>query len=169
MGDFADAAKKVKRLSKNLDDSHEAATDRGMDKVQSELQRALRLQGSVARGVLVQDIEQTTLATSEVAKAAVTLPEWAKYLERGTGTGSPYPAPQNPPYGPILEWAQAKPITPIEYATIEDAAAAIAQSIADDGTDPHPFITPVWHGRYGKQYIIDENRRAMSTALRRSF
>jgi hypothetical protein len=169
MGDFADAAKKVNRLQKNLDDSHEAATDRGMDKVQGELRRALSLNESVARGVLIRDIRRPTTATTEAAHETVSLPEWAKYLEEGTGNGSPYPAPSQPPYGAIRRWFESpfgpEPLT----GSITASTELVAESIAEEGTNPHPFIDPVWNGTFGASYITHLNRRAMSRALRRSF
>lgn len=171
MGQFADAARKVKRLRKNLEDGHERATKDGMDTVQDELARALKFNGSVARPLLIGDITQHARATTEAAEEVVSMPEWAKYLNDGTGPrgDGPYPAPDNAPYGAILTWAKAKPITPREYPTVEDAAAAIARSISEKGTHPHPFIEPVWNSTYGTDQIIAKNRQAMSEALRRSF
>ena len=171
MGQFADAARKVKRLRKNLDDGHERATRDGMDTVQDNLTRALKFNRSVARPLLITDITQHARATGEATEHVVSMPEWAKYLERGTGPrgDGPYPAPDTPPYDAILTWAKAKPITPREYPTVEDAAAAIALSITEKGTHPHPFIDPVWNGKRGTDQIIAKNRAALSTALRRSF
>jgi len=171
MGQFADAAQKVKRLRHNLEEGHERATRDGMDTVQNELARALKFNRSVARPLLITDITQHARTTTETTEHVVSMPEWAKYLERGTGPrgDGPYPAPDNPPYDAILTWAKAKPIIPREYPTVEDAAAAIAQSITEHGTHPHPFITPVWNGARGTEQIIAKNRNVLSTALRRSF
>lgn len=169
MGDFGKAAKKVKRLKRNLDNEHEQATDNGMDKVQGELRRALSLNESVARGVLIRDIRRPTTTTTEAAHEVVSMPEWAKFLEEGTGTGSPYPAPSYPPYAEIREWFESpfgpEPLT----GSITASTELVAESIAEDGTDPHPFIEPVWEGTFGADYITHLNRRAMSRALRRSF
>jgi len=172
MGQFADAARKVKRFRKRLDDEHEKATDEGMDKVQSELRRALELNDSVARGVLLTDIKRHPQHTTEAANEVISMPEWAKYLERGTGSrgDGPYPAPSNPPYPQILEWFESpRGPEPREYDTNEAAAEAVSQSIAAKGTKPHPFIGPVWDSKFGKDYIIHRNRAALTRAKHRTF
>ena len=169
MGDFADAARKVKRLRGNMEDGFAQATEEGMEQVGSELTRALELNGSVARPYL-KDQTDPTHDTREI-RSVIRLPHWARYVESGTGPKGTagYPAPSYPPYNEILEWGRAKPIVPEDGRTIEEATALIAESIAEDGTEPHPFVSPVWDGAFGKERLIARNRAALSAAVRRTF
>lgn len=171
MGQFADVARNVERLADNLDDEHETATEQGMDHVQRQLRRALSLNNSVARTVLLRDIHRQTLPSTGVTHEQIHMPEWAKFLEHGTGIHSDkgYPAPSIPPYGAIEEWFES-PFGPEPQKDSQSASVqAVAETIAAEGTEAHPFIDPVWQSTNGVDLLIRRNKRAMSRALRRSF
>jgi hypothetical protein len=179
MSDFSDAAKRVSRLRDNLEDGHERATKESMGTMQTGVQSAIRGNDSVARGVLVNDVSEGELpsATAMVARA-VGVPEWGKFLEHGTGSrggrtqypdDDTYSAPSPlPPLDPILTWVVAKNLTPDEYDSQYALAEAIARTIGEEGTFPHPFLRPTWYSpSLGYRNVIDENVRAMRRALRR--
>jgi hypothetical protein len=169
---FADVARDVQQLSRSLRDKHEQATAESIRVLQAEIKAALRFNNSVARPILVNDVQygDTPMSMKFVDKR-VHLPSWAKYLEHGTGIYSDrgFKAPKNPPYAAIREWAHDKPIIPREYETIDAAAGAIAQQIAREGNKAHPFIDPVWDGPFGYQAVIAANEHAQYQALRRHF
>lgn len=172
MGKYSDFAKKVRRFRDNLEDEHESATEDAMQTIGSELEAALRFNDSVARRDLVNDILNADKPTDpKMVSKRVHMPDWAKYLEHGTGIHSDegYPAPSNPPFDAIMTWFTAKNLTPREYDTVHGAVGAIAEDISETGNEAHPFIDPVWNGPYGKDHVVDENRRAIRRAKRRSF
>jgi len=169
MGDFGDAATKVSRLRDEMEDGFERATEQGMETVGRELTRALEAQGSEARPFLKTQTDPTH--SDGKIRSVIRLPPWARYLESGTGQRGRggYPAPSNPPYAEIREWAHQKPIVPDGDYDIDTAAAFIAQSIAEKGTEPHPFIAPVWNSGFGRENIIANNRAALKKAVSRTF
>lgn len=171
MGQFSNVAKKVQRLEHNLEREHTDATEQAVSDVQRQLRRALTLSGSVARSVLVRDIQTQSLASTGVTHERIHMPEWAKYLEHGTGIHSDegYPAPSVPPYGAIEEWFNSPFGPDPEKDPQWRSVQAVAETIAAEGTEAHPFINPVWESKNGADLIIRRNKRAMRRALRRSF
>lgn len=163
---FGELAKDVQRFQRSLEDKHQDKTESALDDVRKTLQVALKMNNSVARRWLINDINRGKNPRSTTfVNERVHLPEWAKYLEHGTGIYSDegYKAPSVPPYRPIEIWAKHK-------ATVDESDAyAIAQKIAAVGNKPHPFIDPVWRGPLGRQHIINENKDAQREALRRHF
>lgn len=172
MSDFGNMADRVRNLKDDLRDGHKEATKESMGGLRAAVRLALRRNDSVARSVLIGNVQedpQPPRTQDTITERSVHVPEFAKYLEKGTGSKGvgEFKAPSNPPYAAISEWAHAKPIVPRKYDTIDDAAAAIAQSIAEEGTIPHPFLDPAWNGPRGTRSIIDANVRAMRRALKR--
>ena len=172
MGQYSDMATKVRRFRDNLEDEHESATKDAMETVQTELRAALRMNDSVARPVLIHDIREGEHPTDpQMVSRRVHLPEWAKYLEHGTGIFSDdgYPPPSNPPFESIRTWFIRKNLTPDKYDSVDSASAAIAEQIATIGNERHPFIGPTWDGPFGKSAVVDANKLAIRRAARRSF
>ena len=176
---FGDGAKKVLELRDELAENHDDATKDGIDTLQRSVRRHLLRQDSVARTTLLRDIKTgRSLSTDSktITARAVHLPDWAKYLEHGTGErgqtdtlrGSiPYPEPSGlPPIDPILTWVVAKNLTSPNYDSQYALAAAIQRTIGEKGTFPHPFIRPAWRGARGKKNIVRLNRLAMGRAVR---
>jgi hypothetical protein len=174
--DYGRMASRVSDLRDNLEDKHERATESANERMQNEVRNELVSERSVARTTLLRDIRESESAGSQMVSRSVHVPEWGKYLEHGTGARAredtlpdheSYPAPSAAPYYDILEWMKAKPVPPQEYDNVEDAAAAAAKTIMDEGTFPHPFLRPAWYGTYGYRKIIEANKNAISRALRR--
>lgn len=182
MSDYADMARRVRRLRDDLEDEHERATRVAMAQMRAAVRSKLRANDSVARRVLLSDVREgpTTeplAGTHTVTERRVHVPGFSKYLEHGTGErgredprgdSKHYPAPSPlPPIDPILTWVVAKNVTSDEYDTKVALAQAIAETIGAEGTFPHPFLRPVWHGPEGWHNVVRENRQAMRRALRR--
>lgn len=178
MSDFADAAKKVSRLRDRLEDGHERATKESMGELKNETRYQLSQNGSVARSVLLRDVERGPSAGHpQFVAQAVSVPGWARYLEHGTGQRArrdtlpdhkTYSAPDPlPPLDPILTWVIAKNISSGEYDSKTALAQAIASTIGNQGTFPHPFLRVVWYGGQGYRNVIAANKRAMRRAVRR--
>jgi len=175
---FSKMADRVEELADDMADNFDDATDESTKALQNSVRRHLTSNDSVARGQLLRDIRRTNLAvTGNIATGyAVHLPEWAKYLEYGTGQrgqedsarGSiPFPSPDPlPPFDPILQWVLAKNLTPTEYSGKYALAEAIQRTIGEEGTFPHPFIRPAWRGPRGKRGIIAANKDALSQSVR---
>jgi hypothetical protein len=170
MGQFADAARKVRDLKDNLEDEHDSATEDGLDRVNEELEAALELNDSVARPFLITDINTGLYPGDEMVSRSVDMPEWAKFLEHGTGIYSDegYSAPSQPPYAAIREWFTEKGLTPLT-GDVGASSALIAEQISVEGSEAHKFIDPVWTGPFGMDYIVHRNAQAQQKALRRSF
>jgi hypothetical protein len=175
MSDYADMARRVGNFRDELEHQHERATREAMEAMQAEVEHIVRRNDSVAREILVSDVQESSMPTAKLLRRSVHVPEWGKYLEHGTGQRAgtqwsgdeSYTSPDNPPFAAIREWAHAKPIVPRQYDSIDAASAAIAQSIAEEGTFAHPYLRPGWYGPKGYQHVIDENVKGMRKALRR--
>jgi len=173
MSDFSEMAKRLRDLTDDLRDEHKEATRDATRSMRTQTRVQLVRNDSVARGVngLLGDIRERRGDSDPAVLTArtVDMPEWAKYLDRGTGArgASQFKAPSNPPYQAIRKWAHAKPIVPDEYDTIDEAAGAIANTIAEVGTFGHPFISETWNGPRGYRHVVDKNHQAMKRALRR--
>jgi hypothetical protein len=174
MSDYADMARRVGNFRDELEHQHERATREAMEAMQAEVEHIVRRNDSVAREILVSDVQESSMPTAKLLRRSVHVPEWGKYLEHGTGQRAgtqwsgdeSYPAPSYPPYEEIREWAFEKPIQP-RKADIRTVAAWIAEDIAEEGTFAHPYLRPGWYGPKGYQHVIDENVRGMQRALRR--
>lgn len=180
MSDFLDAARRVGDLKDDIEDAHENATRSSMKTMQQEVRGQIRANDSVARRVLVTDVRegvQSLSTPNTLAERAVHVPEWAKYLEHGTGqrgrnTRYPdderYPAPGGlPPFNAILTWVIAKNLQSDTYDSKYALAEAIMNTVAEEGTFPHPFLRPVWHEKRGYTNVIEQNKRAWKRAIRR--
>jgi len=178
---FSGMADRVRDFKGDLEDELDEATEDGMDTLQTELRRNLRAQDSVARRILIADIQDGRApGVGTVTRRQVHLPDWAKFLEHGTGTRGQRDTPPNrqsfkgpdpgPPLDPILTWVIAKQLTPDEDSeadTAEELAENIVNVIAAEGTYPHAFIRPAWYGPLGKHNIIRQNELALKRRLRR--
>lgn len=176
--DFGDMAKRVSRLPDELEREHRDATTDAMSTIQRGVQAELRKNDSVARRVLVGDVRHDRPpGHPEMVARSVNVPEWAKYLEHGTGLRGrtdtqpdheTYNAPNPlPPLDPILTWVVAKNLSSDEYDSQTALAQAICETIGDEGTFPHPFLRPVWYGTNGYRNVVQQNVNAISRALRR--
>lgn len=167
--DFSIAAEKVRDLKDDLKDGIEESTEDAMGEMRQEVVLTLARNGSVARPELSTDVRENRKPDpNAITRRAVHVPNWAKYVEYGTGLKGEgkFVSPSNPPYQAIREWAYAKPIVPEKYDSIDAASAAIAQSIADQGTEAHPFLRPTWHGERGYLNVIFEIRSEIRKILR---
>lgn len=171
-------ASRVSDFRDDLEDEHERATEESMGRLQNQVRTNLIRNDSIARTALLRDIDESLAPEySEMVARAVTMPDWAKYLEMGTGPRAQrdtlpdhdqYKSPSHgPPLERILTWIVAKNITPTEYDTVYELASAIQEVIGEQGTFPSPFYRPAWHGTHGYQNVTQANKRAQRRALRR--
>jgi hypothetical protein len=177
MSDFGDMASRVSKFSDELERQHEQETKDAMETMAREVQVEIRQNDSVARRTLLTDVREGKHSGSAFVSRAVSVPGWAKYLEHGTGQRGrrdtqpgheQYKAPNPlPPLDPILTWVMAKNITSTEYDSKQRLAEAIARTIGEQGTFPHPFLRPIWYGTHGYRAVIRANKQAQHTALRR--
>jgi len=180
MSDYGDVADKLRDYKHNLKDEHDRKTRESMQSMRNAVSQKLIQNDSVARNVLIRDIRRSKRELSGSFTAhSVHAPDWAKYLEYGTGSRArtdtepnheQYPSPDGwADIGAIETWIVAKNITPQYYDTQSDLARAIARTIGEIGTFPHPFMRPVWfNNSTGYQTVIDANMEAFTTAWRRS-
>jgi len=171
MSDFGDMASRVRRLrERHLPDAHESATKESMGDLELSVASHLRKNDSVARPCLITDIDTGLYPSDEMVSRSVDMPEWAKFLEHGTGIYSDegYPAPSQPPYAAIREWFTEKGLEPLT-GDVDASSALIAEQISEEGSEAHKFIDPVWTGPFGRDYIVHKNAQAQRKALRRAF
>jgi len=181
MNDFLKAAEEVGDQPDELEDTITAEMDDAQEDVASDAERNVRKNDSVARGFLGNSISVDTwgagriptnqlagpLVTSKVVHVGV---PYAGYVEKGTGErggSTPYEAPDSPPVQEILQWIEAKGITPRldgPYTTQYELAEAIAFTIVDEGTYAHPFLLPARR----KARAQRRHPRAIETAFKKA-
>jgi len=177
---YGGMADRVRDFADDLEDAFADATESALDDLRDDVRMRLIRNQSVARTALLRDVREDPLvpeSANAVVARGVNLPEFAKYLEYGTGDrgrtddlrGSiTYDGPSGlPPYDPILQWVVAKNLQSNEYDSQYALAEAIQRTIGEEGTFPHPFVRPAWRGPYGKVGIVTENRRALRRRTRR--
>jgi hypothetical protein len=169
-------ADRVSDFRDNLEDEHESQTQAAMETIQSRVETEIQRNDSVARRVLISDVQEDAYSGSSLVSRHVHVPGWAKYVEHGTGqrgrrdtlpNHETYEAPDPlPPLDPILTWVLEKTLTSSTYDSKYALAEAIARSIGEQGTFPHPFLRVVWFGTDGWRAVKRANRRAQRRALR---
>jgi len=176
---FANVAKRVKKLTRNLNDGFQDATRTETRKMEGEVQLALVTNDSIARRELMRSVSYKHHRDSPLfMHTSVEAAPWGRYVEYGTGSRAhrdtqpnhrQYKAPgPKPPLQPILAWVVEKNITPTAYDTQYGLAIAIQETIGQMGQFPHPFMRPVWFDQSrGYRAVIDANHDAMKSALRR--
>lgn len=181
---FRGMAERVEDFRDEIEDEMEAATREGTEVLKKEVEKNIRAEESVARGEaggLLSDVREDPLRlgnrtrSDTIIRRGVSVPEWAKYLEYGTGSRGKedtlsghiqYSNASPPPLGEIEEWVFAKNVQPVEYDSQYELAKAIQVSIGAEGTYPHPFLRPSWRGELGKQNIQNLNEVAFRRAVR---
>jgi len=178
MSDYSDMASRVRDYKNELKDEHETKTRESMQRMKIPIRGKIRENNSVARSNLVRDVRDSRVALEQYfAGHSVHVPEWAKYLEHGTGQVSDgtkasgagsYDSPDGwADIEAIETWVTSKNITPRYYDTQSELARAIARTIGAIGNFPHPFLRPVWsNNSVGYQTVIDANVQAFSDAWR---
>lgn len=176
---FANVAKRVKKLKKNLNDGFEDATRDETRKMEGEVQLELADNDSIARRELLRSVSYDEDRGSPLfMHVGVEAAAWGRYVEYGTGARAnrdtlpnhrQYKAPDpKPPRKSILEWVVTKNITPTEYDTQYELAVALQETIGQMGQFPHPFMRPVWFdATRGYKAVVDANHDALKSALRR--
>jgi len=177
MSDYSDMASRVRDYKDELKDEHERATRRTMREMKFAIKQKLRANDSVARNVLVSDVQDNPQELGDFFTAhSADVPLWSKYVEHGTGSrgGTTYEDDENfdspdgwADIGAIERWIVNKSITPRYYDTQSELARAIARTIGEIGTFAHPFLRPVWfNDTTGYQTVIDANADALLDAWR---
>lgn len=111
--------------------------DRVIDLARQHLQE----NGSIATGELFNSIEKIVEIEDDYYSVKISLADYGKYVEKGRGPGK-YPPPDA-----IRNWIEIKPadIQPDlngKYPTVEQLTFLISRKIAEEGTEPHPFLEP---------------------------
>ncbi len=174
MSDFGDMADRISDFRKSWKEGTSETTVDAVRTMQSAVEVELSLNNSVARPELINsiDLETNPSPSDALITASVTTPEFAKYVEYGTGSRGRirkepnkeyYPAPDPmPPIEPIKTWAKAK------SSVDESDAYAIQKTIGEQGQYPHPFMRPVWFDdRKGYENVVNENHKELKKQLRR--
>ena len=101
---------------------------------------------------------------------------YSAMVEYGTGVrqrgrpqgpdGGDFRAPSIPPFGHIKNWMIQKPVSP-RTGDIDASAELIAQSIAQYGQSPSPFMRPAWHEVGGTAALQIAHSRGLRKALQR--
>ena len=168
---FGSVQKSVEKLKDNIERNVSEAVHASMSENTGGVAWALKLKlkqnNSDATGTLRRSIRKVQLppeSSNEFIRVGILAAPYWKYLEYGTGMGSPYKAPNVAPYQPIYRWIVAKGITPRPSSdninTQGDLAYAIQRSVSS-GTYSNPFARPVWRSKAGK----DNGRRAIQEAI----
>jgi len=171
---FKKAARKVEKAADELPDRIEEQLHDGTESLKDEMQRQLRINGSVATGTLVNSLTAIPNPPSGrgFASAEIRGADYWKYVEFGTGryTGRGYKAPSPMAnYGRIMQWVIAQGITPepgSPYDTQSDVAWAIANSLST-GQQQHKFARPSIRGPRGKRAIRNRIHMAMEYTFAR--
>lgn len=170
MTSFGKASKKVEDLKDEIRDRTAEALEDSMEDVERQLEWKIKQQDSDATGTLRRSLDTDTFPGTGpvVANSQITGAYYWKYLEYGTGVGSPYPAPDHrAPYLPIYRWVVAQGITPrpdTPYDTQAELASAIQYTIGT-GTYSNPFVRPIWRGKYGRSHVADSVGDALNDAV----
>lgn len=163
------------RFERVLDDL-EDALDRGASVMQSNIRR----RAPRARGELKKDVRSQKLyGLDGLPYYRIWVDnDYGKFVEEGTGPGTPNPAPKGPSEGfvnAIKTWMRAKPVIPQKVgkgtgrqeSALTRSAYAIAREksmLGDDpGTAPNPFFS---EGVEMSEPVVD---RLVKNAFQRSF
>jgi len=163
MGDFADKAADIRDLADQLPSELRGELMDGLEDTQDRARRlAPNATGDLDLQLATRPQRKGT-TDNEVVTAAIEVPEEYKYVEFGTGirgqrardldpklaidpTDVNYESPDPaPPIENIHTWIRSRPVTPHQYDSAYELAVAIAVSIGQWGTQPHPFLRPAWN------------------------
>lgn len=109
--------------------------DRVIDLARQHLQE----NGSIVTGELFNSIEKIVEIEDDYYSVKISLADYWKYVEEGRRPG------KFPPPDAIRNWIEIKPVSiqPDEngkYPTVEQLTFLISRKIAQEGTEPHPFL-----------------------------
>jgi len=180
MSEFGDFSKRIKKFRTNLKDGISETTKEAIERMEREVEYELRNSNSIARRTLLRSIshDHNPSRGDLLLLSSVEAPDWAKYVEYGSGQRGrndpqrnhrQYPAPSpGPPRENILKWIQLKNITPEKYNSQEALAGAISDVIGQKGQFAHPFMRPVWFdNKRGWENVVNENHQTLKKELRR--
>lgn len=147
---MGDITQEIERVAERVSDTPESVKDEVTDEneeklkdTQRQARLTLELNNNVATGRLMEGIVYQEDESLGVQRIKVR-PDYAPYVEKGTGMYGPYPSPSSPPFEQILLWINIKGVIPRKYYSTFALAEAISHNIEQEGTKPHPFITPAW-------------------------
>lgn len=172
----------IQRLTQQLEQLPEEIEDSGRDQIETELGD---VKGRARRNLRAHDTNwnkdiyrSMSVVDTETGHSLVTAAPHAAYTEYGTGAyfgTSAYPVPSDTePYDApgavteelidsIGEWVDTKPVIPEYYETQEQVTQAIAHTIAELGTQAHPYLRPAWYGH--RQELIDAIERDITETV----
>lgn len=171
---FNSLERKLKRMDRKIERNTEKAVDKGAALTATEAIRFLALQNAFWRGNLAESIHFKNVDLGSVSRTVIeAAAPYAAYVEYGIGprgsalpSGKRYGTPSMHPnfVKNIREWVMTKPLF---LGPRTDAVAwAIAETISEKGTYPHPYMRPAWFKV--KPMMMSEIRRGIRSAVRRS-
>jgi len=180
MSDFSDFADRLRSFRKSWKEGTKEVTQDAVRRMHQHVTQQLNDNDSVATATLINEIayEEDPSVGDALIVASVEAPNWAKYVEYGTGprgredrvrNHEQYPKPSSPPpLANIEQWVFAKNIQPTEYDSQYELARAIQQTIAEKGQYPHPFMRPIWFDRnVGYESVVTDAHTELKEQLRR--
>lgn len=158
---------------KKLEKAPDEIDDRVNQKVKSTVKNmsitAQRLAPTVDR-TLRNSIDTHHQGGTHILRASA---DHAAYVEYGTGQrgnrlplGGSYKSPSLPPYSQIIDWVKAKPLIS-EDMSQESLGAVIAETIAQKGTHPHPYMRPTIESH--RDELENALSEGVNSALRKTF
>jgi hypothetical protein len=187
-------AQQVRDVRDDMKENLQTAVPDAMEDTTEQAQTNVERNDSVATGALHDELDPVELepgphrSSNTVTSVRLRVPWPYMYVEMGTGLrGGASPYPDNEQYpspsgvsdqmlANIQQWIEDKGVVGKFYSAAREPdgspsplANAIAESIVDFGTKPHPFLRPAWYGsRHGRLHVFKRMDRAMSRAVRRN-
>ena len=150
-------SKKLQQAILKAPDVLERELDLAIGRILPEMARAAKDEAPKSMSTLTNSIKDDRISPLEGIVAPHV--NYARAVEEGTDGGY-YPPPQN-----ILDWIRAgSGITPNDPDMDDvDLAHAISRSIAQKGTQPHPYMAPAFENKKARaDFLIN---RAIERAL----
>lgn len=170
---------KLEQLPEDIEDAASDAVEDGLETTESRAKRNLRRDDTWFEGDIGRSI---SVVSTENGFSLIVGAQHGPYVEYGTGAyfgTSSYPVPSgvssyDAPGGvseDLLEgiehWVENKPIEPNHYDTQSEVAEAIAHTIAELGTQAHPYLRPAWYGY--REQLLNNVKNDVQRTVRRKF
>lgn len=164
--------KKIRGIRDNLGDN----VNRGVKTAAEATAREAKRQVAMWDAVWTRDLYESIYATSFLLSEGIhrhkiaARAEYAPYVEYGTGVRGEgkYRSPDPSDFGfifpSIVRWVETKPM--FFGARNPGTAAAITETIIEQGTYPQPFMRPAWHTT--RRGVIAQARTSMWLTVRRA-
>jgi HK97 gp10 family phage protein len=162
-------ARQVREIKRNLEDNVLDEVEGAADRAATSMQLNVVGNNTVWRMNLFRSIGVSRF-DNNVSISANT--PYAAMVEFGTGSRRSPLAPSKFQFdsprltdslrGAIINWVMTKPYFAGDRTIT--TGMQIAESIAEKGTHPHPFMRPAWHGHRSR--VIESAKRGVRKTLR---